>query len=216
MDEATLAEIFAQSCNTPFALAAMELGQDRIRTTAENFGFNESFDIPLTVAASQFPEDLDDAALAQSSIGQRDVKATALQMNMVAAAIANDGTMMKPQLIDTIRGSDLTLLEDVQPEVFKRSTTPEIAEQMTELMRGPLDGGTAYRAQSDRVDIAAKTGTAQLGADNDLVNSWITGFAPADDPQVAVTIVYQNIDFDTGSELTSTNLKEIMEAVVTQ
>lgn len=216
MDRASLAEIFAQSCNTPFATAAIELGQDRIRQTAENFGFNQSFEIPLTVAASQFPSDLDDAALAQSAIGQRDVKATALQMNMVAAAIANGGTLMKPQLIDTIRGSDLTLLEDVQPEVFKRSTTPEIAEQMTKLMRGPLDGGTAYRAKSETVDIAAKTGTAQLGADNDLVNSWITGFAPADDPQVAVTLVYQNIDFDQGSALTSTNLKKIMEAVVTQ
>src|SRR5690606_35882200 len=150
MDRASLAEIFAQSCNTPFATAAIEPGQDRIRQTAENFGFNQSFEIPLTVAASQFPSDLDDAALAQSAIGQRDVKATALQMNMVAAAIANGGTLMKPQLIDTIRGSDLTLLEDVQPEVFKRSTTPEIAEQLTELMRGPLDGGTAYRAQHDR------------------------------------------------------------------
>lgn len=216
LDRASLAEIFAQSCNTPFATAAIELGQDRIRQTAENFGFNQPFEIPLSVTASQFSDDLDDAALAQSSIGQRDVKATALQMNMVAAAIANDGTLMKPQLIDTIRGSDLTLLEDVQPEVFKRSTTPEIAEQMTELMRGPLDGGTAYRAKSETVDIAAKTGTAQLGAGDDLVNSWITGFAPADDPQVAVTLVYQNIDFDTGSSLTSTNLKKIMEAVVTQ
>ncbi len=216
MDRATLADIFAQSCNTPFATAAMELGQDRIRQTAENFGFNQSLEIPLSVAASQFPSDLDDAALAQSSIGQRDVKATALQMNMVAAAIANGGTLMKPQLVDVVRGADLTLLEEVQPEVFKESTTPEIAEQVTELMRGPLDGGTAYRAKSDLVDIAAKTGTAQLGAGDDLVNSWITGFAPADDPRVAVTIVYQNIDFDQGSALTSTNLKDIMEAVVTQ
>lgn len=215
-DQATLAQIFAQSCNTPFATTAMELGQDRIRTTAENFGFNESIDIPLTVSASQFPDDLDDAALAQSSLGQRDVKATALQMNMVAAAIANGGTLMKPQLIDSIRGSDLTLLEETQPEVFKRSTTPEVAEQMTQLMRGVVDGGTAYRADSDRVDIAAKTGTAQISPETDNVHSWITGFAPADDPQVAVTLVYQNIDYDTGSALTSTNLKNIMEAVVTQ
>ncbi|MFC7401535.1 peptidoglycan D,D-transpeptidase FtsI family protein [Citricoccus sp. GCM10030269] len=214
--ETTFTEIFAQSCNTPFATAAMELGQDRIRTTAENFGFNESFDIPLTVAGSQFQEDLDDAALAQSAIGQRDVKATALQMNMVAAAIANDGTLMKPQLIDSIRGSDLTLLEETQPEIFKRSTTPEVADQVTEMMREVVDHGTAYQAASNSVDIAAKTGTAQLGADNDDVNSWITGFAPADDPQVAVTLVYQNIDYDTGHSLTSTNLKKIMEAVVTQ
>lgn len=214
-ETATLAEIFAQSCNTPFALAAMELGENRIRTTAENFGFNESFEIPLTVAASVFPEDMDDAELAQSSLGQRDVAATALQMNMVAAAIANDGTLMKPQLVDSIRGPDLTLLEETQPEVFKRSTTPEVAAQMTQMMRGVVEGGTAYRAESDEVDIAVKTGTAEIGG-TDAVHSWITGFAPADDPQVAVTLVYQNIDYDTGSALTSTNLKDIMEAVVTQ
>ena len=60
------------------------------------------------------------------------------------------------------------------------------------------------------------TGTAQISAETDDVHSWITGFAPAHDPQVAVTLVYQNIDYDTGSALTSTKLKDIMEAVVTQ
>jgi penicillin-binding protein A len=87
---------------------------------------------------------------------------------------------------------------------------------MTQMMRGVVDGGTAYRAQSDTVDIAVKTGTAQISPETDDVHSWITGFAPANDPQVAVTLVYQNIDYDTGSALTSTNLKKIMEAVVTQ
>ena len=212
----TLEWIFAQSCNTPFAEAAMELGQDRIRTTAENFGFNQSLEIPLSVSASRFPEDLDDAALAQSSIGQRDVAATALQMNMVAAAIANDGTLMKPQLIDTIRGADLTTLEEPQPEVYKNSTSPEVAEQMTQMMKQVVQSGTAWQARSDQVEIAAKTGTAQLDPDSGKVNSWITGFAPADDPQVAVTLVYQNTDYEDGHMMTSANMKRIVEAVVEQ
>lgn len=215
-EQQTLTWIFAQSCNTPFATAAMELGQDRIRTTAENFGFNQSLEIPLTVSASRFPSDLNDAALAQSSIGQRDVAASALQMNMVAAAIANDGVLMKPQLIDTIRGADLTTLEEPQPEVYKNSTSPEVAEQMTEMMKQVVLSGTAWQARSDVVEIAAKTGTAQVGADSTNVNSWITGFAPADDPQVAVTLVYQNTDYEDGHVLTATHMKRIMEAVVAQ
>lgn len=212
----TLEWIFAQSCNTPFAQAAMELGQDRIRTTAENFGFNQGLEIPLSVTPSRFPDDLDDAALAQSSVGQRDVAATALQMNMVAAAIANDGTLMKPQLINTIRGADLTTLEQPQPEVYKNSTTPEVAAQVTEMMKEVVRSGTAWQSRSDQVEIAAKTGTAQLGAGDTNVNSWITGFAPADDPQVAVTLVYQNTDYEAGHTLTATNMKRIMEAVVVQ
>lgn len=212
----TLEWIFAQSCNTPFAEAAMELGQDRIRTTAENFGFNQSLEVPLSVSPSRFPEDLDDAALAQSSLGQRDVAATALQMNMVASAIANDGTLMRPQLIDTIRGADLTTLEQPQPEVYKNSTTPEVADQVTEMMKEVVRSGTAWQSRSDQVEIAAKTGTAQLGAGDSNVNSWITGFAPADDPQVAVTLVYQNTDYEAGHTLTATNMKRIMEAVVVQ
>lgn len=214
--EQTFEWIFAQSCNTPFAQAALELGQDDLRTTAENFGFNQSLEIPLTVAASRFPEELDGAALAQSSIGQRDVAVTALQMNMVAAAIANDGTLMYPQLIDTIRGADLTVLEQPEPRVYKESTSPEVAEQVTQMMKTVVTSGTAWQARSNQVEIAAKTGTAQLGAEDDNVNSWITGFAPANDPQVAVTIVYQNIDYDTGHTLTAKNMKSIMEAVVTQ
>ena len=100
----------ANSCNTPFAAAAVDLGQDKIREVAERFGFNQDFEVPLDVAASRFPQDLDDAALAQSAIGQRDVQATALQMNMVASGIANGGMLMEPQLVESIRRSDLSVV----------------------------------------------------------------------------------------------------------
>lgn len=213
--EADLLFITAQSCNTPFAEAAMELGEEPIREAAESFGWNQGLEIPLQVSPSRFPEDLTDASLAQSAIGQFDVTSTALQMNMVAMAIANEGTLMQPTLIDSIRGSDLQIIEQTEPSVFAEPIDGDTAEDLTELMRGPVESGTAWRARSDQFDIAAKTGTAQIG-ETDLVNSWITGFAPADDPQYAVTVTYERIDFDYGSSLTGPNMRTMFEAVVEQ
>ena len=215
-DSADFTWIFAQSCNTPFSQAAMNLGQDAILDVAERFGFNDdSINIPLSVTASHFPtEDIHDATLAQSVLGQVDVRATALQMNMVAAGIANDGTVMHPQLVDTVRGPDLNVLEETQPEVYSEAITPDVAEDMTTMMLEVVQSGTAMPARSS-IPIAAKTGTADIG-ETGKVNSWITGFAPADDPQVAVTLVYQNTDYSVGSQLTATNLKTIVEAVVEQ
>jgi len=215
-DSADFTWIFAQSCNTPFSQAAMDLGQDAILDVAERFGFNDdSLSIPLSVVPSHFPtEELPQATLAQSVLGQVDVQATALQMNMIAAGIANDGVVMQPQLVDTVRGPDLNVLEEPQPEVYSEAITPEIADQMTDMMLEVVQSGTAMPARSS-IPIAAKTGTGQTGTEN-KVNSWITGFAPADDPQVAVTLVYQSTDYSVGSQLTGRNLKTIVEAVVEQ
>ncbi|WP_309081767.1 penicillin-binding protein 2 [Zhihengliuella sp.] len=212
-EEASLRFIVAQSCNTPFAQIAATVGEDALRDVSERFGFGQPLSIPQRVEPSRFPQELDPALLALSSIGQYDVAATALQMNMVSMGIANDGVIMKPNLIDQIIAPDLKVLEDPQPEEFSTATTPEVADQVTELMREPLDGGTAAAARVPGLDVAAKTGTAQIGGDSDNVNSWITGFAPADDPQYAVTIMVPNIDYETGHSLTSPNMKKILEAV---
>lgn len=215
-DSADFTWIFAQSCNTPFSQAAMDLGQDAILDVAERFGFNDnSLTIPLSVTPSHFPtEDIPQATLAQSVLGQVDVQATALQMNMIAAGLANDGVVMRPQLVETVRGPDLNVLEEPQPEVYSEAVTADIAEDMTSMMTEVVQSGTAMPARSS-IPIAAKTGTGQTGTEG-KVNSWITGFAPADDPQVAVTLVYQSTDYSVGSQLTATNLKTIVEAVVEQ
>ncbi|MFB0833457.1 peptidoglycan D,D-transpeptidase FtsI family protein [Arthrobacter halodurans] len=210
--QATLSFIIAQSCNTPFVEISQTVGQDALRDVTERFGFGQQLQTPLRVTPSVFPAELTDAQLAQSAIGQFDVKATPLQMNMVAMGIANDGVIMKPNLVRKVVAPDLRVLEETQPEEFSTATSKEVADQVTELMRGPLDGGTAASADIPGLDIAAKTGTAEIG-DSDLVNSWITGFAPADDPQVAVTIVVEKIDYATGRTLTSPNMKKILEAV---
>lgn len=192
----------------------MELGEDPIREAAENFGFNsDDLGIPLRVDTSNFPQDLSDAALAQSSIGQFDVTSTPLQMNMVAAAIANGGTLMKPNLVDAIRGSDLQLLEASEPETLSEVTSEEVADEITEMMVQVVESGTGTRAQTGSFQVAAKTGTADVG-DTGEVNSWITGFAPAEDPQYAVTVAYERIDYDTGSSLTGPQMLTMLEAAI--
>jgi peptidoglycan glycosyltransferase len=210
--QAKLSFIMAQSCNTPFVEISQNVGEDALRDVTERFGFGQQLEIPLRVTPSVFPPELTSAQLAQSAIGQFDVKATPLQMNMVAMGIANDGVIMKPNLVSKVVAPDLRVLEETQPEEFSTATTAEVADQVTELMRGPLKGGTATAAAIPGLDIAAKTGTAEIG-DSGLVNSWITGFAPADNPQVAVTIVIEKIDYETGHNLTSPNMKKILEAV---
>lgn len=213
--EATFTWIMANSCNTPFAQAAVELGQDAIREVAERFGFNQDFEVPLDVAASRFPDDLDDAALAQSAIGQRDVQATALQMNMVASGIANGGMLMEPQLVESIRRSDLSVVEQFSPRERGRVTSEDVAGQLRDMMVAVVEEGGASGARSSAVQIAAKTGTAEIDG-TDAVHSWITGFAPADEPRYAVTIVVENTDLGTGRRLTVDNMKRIMEAVVAE
>ncbi|GAA3270836.1 peptidoglycan D,D-transpeptidase FtsI family protein [Paenarthrobacter aurescens] len=214
-ETASFAFALEQSCNTPFASIALDLGQDAIREQAQKFGFGQDFgnQLNLPSATSVFPEDLDQAQLAQSSVGQRDVKATPLQINTMTAAIANGGVQMKPNLVEAVRAPDLRVINEPKPETLRTSTTQPIANQITEWMTSAVDNGIARGAAVPGVKVAGKTGTAELG-DSGLNNSWFTGFAPANDPQVAVTIVMESVDVLTGAQLTSPNAKKIFEAVL--
>ncbi len=214
-DTASFAFALQQSCNTPFASIALDLGQEAIADQAEKFGFGQDFgdQLKLDSAPSLFPtEPLDDASLAQSSIGQRDVRATPLQINTMTAAIANGGVQMQPNLIKAVRSPDLRPISEPKPQALRTSTTPEISRQITEWMTSVVSQGIGRGAAVPGVQVAGKTGTAELG--DGLNNSWFTGFAPANDPQVAVTIVMQGVDITTGAKLTSPNAKKIFEAVL--
>ncbi|OUM43946.1 peptidoglycan D,D-transpeptidase FtsI family protein [Arthrobacter sedimenti] len=201
-----------QSCNTPFAQIALDLGEEAIQEQAAKFGFGEELSIPTRVIASSFPSDLTDPELAQSAVGQFDTRVTPLQMAMVTSAIANDGQQMKPQLVKSIRAADLQLIESPQPEVLRESISPETANQLTDWMVNVVDNGTATGAQVPGVEVAGKTGTAEVSETGD--NAWFTGFAPADDPQVAISIVMENVDIPTGQQLTSPSAKRLIEAVL--
>ncbi|WP_066288521.1 peptidoglycan D,D-transpeptidase FtsI family protein [Arthrobacter sp. B6] len=213
-DTASFAFALQQSCNTPFASIALDLGRDAIADQAKKFGFGENLgdQLKLEYAVQGFPDDLDEPGLAQSAIGQKDVRATPLQIALMTAAIANDGVQMSPSLVKTLRSPDLRVLDEPEPTALRTSTTPEIANQITEWMTSAVSEGIARGAAVPGVQVAGKTGTAELG--NGLNNSWFTGFAPANNPQVGVTIVMEGVDITTGAQLTSPNAKKIFEAVL--
>lgn len=210
--EATIEWALAQSCNTPFAQIAMDLGQEKLAQTAQNFGYGQDLSIPLTVSQSVFPANMETSQLALASIGQYDVKTTPLQVAMTSAAIANEGVQMKPNLIRSVKSHNLSSLYDFSAEELRRSTSASVANQVKDWMVSSVDNGIASRAGVPGVKVGGKTGTAETGTDT--VNSWFTGFAPADDPQVAIAVVYEDVDTTTGAQLSTSAARQIFEAVL--
>ena len=204
-----------QSCNTPFAQIAMDLGEDKIAKTAKNFGYGQDLSVPLKVTPSNFPSGMSKSELALSSIGQYDVKSTPMQVAMMSSAIANDGVQMKPNMVKTVRSNSLSTLYDFSAEKLRESTSPDVAHQVRDWMVNDVDNGIASGAQVDGTKVAGKTGTAETGTDGNN-QAWFTGFAPADDPELAVAIVYEDVDAVTGAQLTSPGAKQLFEAVLNQ
>jgi peptidoglycan glycosyltransferase len=147
--------------------------------------------VPTSVATSVFPEDPNEPQTAQSAIGQFDVRATPLQMAMVAAGVANDGEVMEPYLVREVQAPDLSRLDQADPRVLERAVDEDVAETLTEMMELVVSDGSGVRAQIDGVRVAGKTGTAQH-AEGRPPHAWFIGFAPADDPQVAVAVVVED------------------------
>src|SRR5690606_409111 len=147
--KATLATALRLSCNIPMAQLAVQLGDDAIREQAEKFGFNTSFELPLKTTASTYPEVLDEAQTALTGFGQSDVRATPLQIAMIAAGIANDGVVMNPRLVDSVVGSDLSVQERFESTEFSQALTADQAETMTQMMIANVREGAASGARID-------------------------------------------------------------------
>lgn len=210
-----------RSCNATFAeIGAEWLGPDAMIRTAEKFGFNAEPEIDLPDAArSQFPTDYgayiadldayqpdgvelpngdtpiheNSAILAQASIGQNDVKATPLQMAMVAAAIANDGTMMRPHVVAEVRAADGGVYDTVEPSTWRISLSPFAASQLQEAMVNVVDNGTAGQMRIDGLEVGGKTGTAQLGTTPASSHAWVVGYAglPGQPAEIAVAVIVE-------------------------
>lgn len=213
----TLAEAVSYSCNIPIAELGMALGDDELRAMAELYGFNRSIEVPLTATASTFPADPDSAQTALSSIGQFDVRSTPLQIAMVSSAIANDGVLMQPTLIDEVVSDDFAVLEPFEEHVFSRPISAGTAQTITEMMVDSVALGIAGNARMDSVTVAGKTGTAENGTD-DPYTLWFTGFAPADDPEVVVAVVIEDGgglgQSGSGNSVAAPIAREVFEAVL--
>ncbi|WP_353951898.1 penicillin-binding transpeptidase domain-containing protein [Knoellia sp. S7-12] len=190
-DKTTLLNAMEISCNSAFGFLGMELGADALRDQAAKFGVGDQLSIPMRVTPSSVPAELNQPQLAQSAVGQYDVRVTPLQVAMFSAGVANAGVVMRPHLVKSVLSSDLSVIERAEPEQLSEATTPEVAAQLTEMMEAVVENGSGKPAQIDGVRVAGKTGTAET----DRVaraHAWFTGFAPANDPQIAVAVVVEN------------------------
>lgn len=223
-DRITMTEALMFSCNVSFGYLGLQLGDDAIRAQAEKFGFGtrtfRDLDDSLTrQAISSFPADPDKPQTALSAIGQFDVKASPLQMAMVAAGIANDGTVMKPYLVDEIKSPKLENIGKTDPEPMpdQPAMSSGNARNLREMMVKVVQSGTAKSAQIPGVDVAGKTGTAQRGTDQ-APYAWFTSFAPAATPAVAVAVFVDDPSVPrgeiSGSGLAAPIAKSITEAVI--
>jgi peptidoglycan glycosyltransferase len=217
----SLANALKISCNTAYAGLGLKLGPAALAAQAQKFGFDSSLHIPLTVSPSTFPANANPPQTAQSAIGQFEVRVTPLQMAMVSAAIANQGLLMKPNLIKDVLSSNLQVIDKPGPSVLGRAISPQVAADLTSMMEGVVTGGTGTRAQIDGVRVAGKTGTAQHGQQNGKFlppHAWFTAFAPADDPKVAVAVVVEDGgglgDAASGGRVAAPIAKAVIQAVI--
>ncbi|MDX3238880.1 penicillin-binding transpeptidase domain-containing protein [Streptomyces sp. ME03-5709C] len=200
-EDAPLRYAYVVSCNTVFGKLGDDVGLRAMRETAEAFGFNDpSVGVPSHPAVSVFDRRMDRAQLALSSIGQYDTRATPLQMAMVAAAVANDGTLMYPHLVEQVTDAAGLPLEITVERAYRQVMDTAVAFAMQDMMVAVVRHGTGRDAALPGVVVGGKTGTAQHGEDNrENPFAWFIAWAkesrgaPA---KVAVAVVVEDAAAD--------------------
>lgn len=215
-------EMLPPSCDTGYALLGLDLGGDLLASTANAFGFNATPPLDLPgVVQSFFPSAAsfltNQPGVAYSAIGQQNVRESALQNAMVAAAIANGGAIMTPHLMDYVTGPDGTIVSRYKNTVWKQPLSSAQAARIVPLMQDVVRFGTAYGWFPAADEVGAKTGTAQtsLTANNTSTDDWMIAFAPASHPVVAIAVVvpFQAVS-GTGSAIAGPIMKCMVEGAL--
>jgi peptidoglycan glycosyltransferase len=210
----TLRRALEQSCNTTFARLALEMGYAAIERQARAFGFNETVLFrDLVVKDSKYPttsQTLDD--LAQSAYGQGRVEATPLEMALVAAAIANNGTMMEPKLLDRASPTETGGLP-VGSSVYRKALDDSRALIIKEAMVAAVQAGTASGAAIEGYRVGGKTGSAEVSSDKKVpTHAWFTGFI--DDPEHPLAICVLVEGGGSGSSVAAPLARDILREAI--
>ena len=203
---------FANSCNSSFANIGVSLNKENFAQTLADMHFNETllFDLDNNPSQIYMGKDLNTNDMMQTCIGQDKTQVSPLQMNLVTAAIANGGMMMQPYVIDRVVTADGRVLRRFSPKEYGMVLSEEEAEVMTELMKGVVAYGTGKRINDLPFTVAGKTGSAEFSSIKTQSHAWFTGFAPAEDPQIAVTVIMENAG--SGGEKAAPVAGKVMQA----
>jgi penicillin-binding protein A len=219
----TFSEALQHSINAVFCEVGKELGARAVLDQAKKFGFYEEPPIELPsdeVTPSGLyrngrlydPSDPNAVDPGRLAFGQERLQATPLQMALVAAGVANGGTIMRPTLVDRVVAPNGKVIQRTDPDTWKEAMKPQTAAELTAMMTAVVTGGTGTAAQIPGIQVAGKTGTAETGraGQND---TWFIAFAPAQSPKVAIAVALSN-QSGTGGATAAPIAKQIMEALL--
>lgn len=203
-----LTRAFAVSCNTYFARMGVLLGSDALKSNAEQFGIGKTLPFDLPVKASRFDYSLmGKTDLAAAGMGQGRILVTPLQMALVAGTVANDGVMMRPIMVKQVITPKGFVMQNSQPQTLYKVMTPETAAKLKIMMEAVVNEGTGTYARISGVQVAGKTGTAENESNKE--HAWFIGFAPADNPQIAVAVLVEYAG-STGGKLAAPMARSLM------
>lgn len=211
--EITVETALTNSVNTFFAKLGRKVGEDTLYEYMDRFGFNSKpqLDLPeeQMSVSGVFGDDTlltpeEGVDISRIAIGQERLLATPIQMAEVASTIANGGKLMKPRIWQEVRDADGRSIKKMDPDEQSKVMSEDSAAQLTEAMKAVVNEGTGTAAALSGIDVAGKTGTAEVPdaeTCNGLPNqAWFVGFAPADDPQIAVAATVECTDGQGGTE----------------
>ena len=184
---------FAKSCNSSFANIGMTLDRASFSNTLQELLFGG--ELPLTLSYSQsstvVSTEMSDNDMMQTSIGQGQTQITPIHLNMITSAIANDGILMKPYVVEHVENAEGNVIKNFKSQEYRRIMTDEEAAILRELMTAVVEEGTAKKLSGLSYTAAGKTGSAEYGSVKGESHAWFTGFAPAENPEVCVTIIVE-------------------------
>lgn len=185
---------FAKSCNTSFANMMQDIDEEVFQKLCDVMLFNSELPIAFESSVSSFSiSDTDENALKlDTAIGQGKTLVSPLHMVLLASAVANDGVVMRPQLIERIENCDGVVIEEEKSKEYVTLFTDAQVELLSDFMRSVVEEGTATRLNKDAYIAYGKTGTAQTTSDLDQTNAWFVGYAEVDGKEVAIAVVVEN------------------------
>ena len=211
----TLARATEVSSNTVFGQLGVEMGPEALVKGAETFGFDKDVDFPLPLYTSLMPDP--DAmstwttawAAAGEPVGQKGPNATVLEMALVGSAIANDGAIMQPYLVDGVYNANGERSFTAQPSKLMQAVSKTTAERVRTVLEGVVENGTGTAAAVSGVTVAGKTGTAENANGKD--NSWFVGMAPSENSRVVVALIIENGGSGAAAQKAQNVLKTALE-----
>lgn len=208
-----LTQALSYSSNVVFAQLGVSLGQEKLIDLGDRLGFNKSFDFNLPVKKSTFSyKEMTKADQAAVALGQGKLLVTPLHMAMITSGIANDGTMLEPYLLEKVTGIGESKFRN-NKKTLSQITTKGTADEINRMMQEVVNKGTGKKAAVQGIQVAGKTGTAQneLSKDHEKnEHAWFVGFAPAEDPQIAVAIIVE-YNGSTGGEVAAPMARKLFE-----